>query len=1328
MPSTPLQWLAPTLAISTASDENYSSITQLANGNIVVAFTTDSAAAPSDPNGTDILIRIFNPLGQVVGDPIRINTFRAGDEESSVHITALEGGGFMATYLDLELIAGVPPRFDTDIVMQVYDSNGLSIRTATVENGASQLFPQHVNPDVASLSDASSIVVWEDSNEDVLARFVTPSTGFVSAPVTIFNGGTGAGESIRGLSVTALLGSQSYIVAWGNENGGTDDTVQFRTVSPLGALGPILTVDATLSENADPVVTALTGGGFVISWTSGTSPDTGVRAQMFLADGTDATGLLTPATTSAGNQIESTVVAMGDGGFVVIWCDEDTSDLHGQRYTSTGAKNGIEFNIDTNGPVHNPDAVLLEDGRIAISWTRQSGDDDVRIAIWDSRDTANAPDSNGFQIGTPDLDVIRATAASRTIAGGAGADSIEVNAAFTDLLVRIDGGAGSDELRLLAESGTWDFRGGQTVTNIEQVEFDASNGGHIRTARFDAADLTSLQLLDFDRNNGQVETFEVYLGTQTTLNYSAVTVEDMNIGIDRIRIFGDGSVETITGTESGDDINAGAGNDTVYGGGGDDTINGGTGSDSLFGGGGANTLSYNNSSIGVTINLETNSATTGGDPGPTIDTDTISSFVHVFGGSGIDLLTGSAADNILSGNGNLDILSGGAGIDTLYGGAGDDFLTIEIENFSGASEVFDGGTGLDTVLVRNGSSGVAPVTVDLRGQTLSSIERIEFQYSEGDLRIQIYASQFGLGVATNLVLNGFAQPDINETFQVFADGLTTVDLSNFQFEDWISDETDFDQVQIEGGFENNNLTGTTQRDLIDGSLGNDTIYGGDGIDTLQGGSENDVIYGGIGDDLLQGGNGNDILQGDAGDDTLEGGANDDDYLVDSIGDVIVEGAGDGLFDMVFVSTSYVLQAGIHVEWMFTTNTSGLTAINMTGNELCQSVIGNDGNNVLSDGGGAGADNLTGANGNDTYIVRNAGTEIDEIANDGIDRVSAGVTFALAADDHVEELTTTSSSGLVVMDLTGNALTQSIFGNDANNVLNTGNGAADILYGNGGNDTYRVYNAADTIVEVAGDGTADRVASAVDFVLAADDDIEVMTTNGSTGTSGIDLTGNALVQDITGNDGINILSDGGGAGADILRGRLGSDHYIIRNAGTTVVEVAGQGTDRVSVGVSFVLAADDDVETFTTTSSTGVTAINMTGNAITQTITGNDGANRIDSGLGNDVVSGRGGADTFVFTTALGAGNIDEITDFDVAADTIELENAVFSSLSAGTLTAAAFRFNATGLAEDASDRITYDSATGNLYFDADGNGATARVQFAELDAGLVLTNVDFLVV
>jgi Ca2+-binding RTX toxin-like protein len=106
--------------------------------------------------------------------------------------------------------------------------------------------------------------------------------------------------------------------------------------------------------------------------------------------------------------------------------------------------------------------------------------------------------------------------------------------------------------------------------------------------------------------------------------------------------------------------------------------------------------------------------------------------------------------------------------------------------------------------------------------------------------------------------------------------------------------------------------------------------------------------------------------------------------------------------------------------------------------------------------------------------------------------------------------------------------------------------------------------------------------------------------------------------------------------------------------------------------------------------------------------------------------GGSGHDTFVFDTKAGSSNYDTIDDFSVKDDIIVLDHLIFRGIGkAGDLNASAFYSAAGGKAHDASDRVIYNSKTGDLYFDADGNGSSAAVKFAHLDAGLKLTAADF---
>ena len=100
-------------------------------------------------------------------------------------------------------------------------------------------------------------------------------------------------------------------------------------------------------------------------------------------------------------------------------------------------------------------------------------------------------------------------------------------------------------------------------------------------------------------------------------------------------------------------------------------------------------------------------------------------------------------------------------------------------------------------------------------------------------------------------------------------------------------------------------------------------------------------------------------------------------------------------------------------------------------------------------------------------------------------------------------------------------------------------------------------------------------------------------------------------------------------------------------------------------------------------------------------------------------------DKFLFNTALNAAtNVDTITDMTAGVDIIRLDDAFFAGIGAvGVLNADAFHIGAA--AADAEDRIVYNSATGQLFFDSNGNAAGGSTLFANLATGLALSNTDF---
>ncbi|TDR90173.1 calcium-binding protein [Enterovirga rhinocerotis] len=361
---------------------------------------------------------------------------------------------------------------------------------------------------------------------------------------------------------------------------------------------------------------------------------------------------------------------------------------------------------------------------------------------------------------------------------------------------------------------------------------------------------------------------------------------------------------------------------------------------------------------------------------------------------------------------------------------------------------------------------------------------------------------------------------------------------------------------------------------------------------------------------------------------------------------------------------------------------------------------------------AGADKLYGLAGNDTYYVDNAGDRVFETAGQGTDTVFASTTFTLGAGQHVEVLAAIDATATTTINLTGNDLANTLRGNAGNNTLNGGAGA-DNLYGYGGNDTYVVDNAADRVFESAGNG-ADTVRTSVTYRLAEGQEVETLMASVPAATTAISLTGNGFANTLKGNAGANTLN--GGGGGDLMYGYAGNDTYMVDHASDRVFESAGNGTDTVRTSVTYKLAAGQEIETLTASVATATTAINLTGNEFANTIRGNNGANVLNGGLGADRLQGFGGADSFVFDKAVSAANVDRIVDFVSGQDKIRLDDAIFTALDRGALSA-----------EEFSTHFTYVKSTGILSYDADGPGGAAAIRIAIFDNKADLKATDFVV-
>lgn len=632
------------------------------------------------------------------------------------------------------------------------------------------------------------------------------------------------------------------------------------------------------------------------------------------------------------------------------------------------------------------------------------------------------------------------------------------------------------------------------------------------------------------------------------------------------------------------------------------TLDGGTGIDTLIGGLGNDTYILDETDDAVIEN-----AGQGTDTVRASASYTLSGNIEnlTLTGSGDIDGTGNTLNNTILGNAGANVLNGGGGKDTMRGGEGDDSYYVD----AGDTVTEYATEGHDSVF----SSVSFTLGAYVENLTLTGTTSI---HATGNAWANVITGNSG-----NNTLNGDAGADTmigglgldnyhvddagDVVVELAGEGTDTVHASiSYTLGDNLENLTltGADATSGQGNAANNTLNGSlnSAANTLAGGLGNDTYVvdasdlvvelAGEGTDTvssayshaLAANVENLTLTGsadieGAGnalDNTINGGtnSGANILRGRAGNDT---------YLVGA-GDMVIEEAGEGI-DTVKVSLSHALAANVE-----NLTLTGTAAIDGTGNELANLLLGNTADNILD--GGAGADTMQGGAGNDTYIVDNTADVVAETAPGGsADRVEASATFTLG--NYIEQLWLT---GMAAINGTGNA--------QANLIV--GNGAANVLAGRGGDDTY-VVGAGDTVVENANEGT-DVVQSSISWTLSANVEYLVLT-----GTADIDGTGSAGNNHITGNAGNNYLD--GGAGADTLVGGLGSDIYFVDNIGDVVVEEAGGGADVVYSTVTYTLGTA--VESLYLA---GTASVDGYGNSVDNELVGNAGANVLTGGAGDDV--------------------------------------------------------------------------------------------------------------
>lgn len=834
--------------------------------------------------------------------------------------------------------------------------------------------------------------------------------------------------------------------------------------------------------------------------------------------------------------------------------------------------------------------------------TGTAGDDDISGSP--GNDTMNGGDGDDTFHCSPGADIY---------IGGSGTDTVVYTLS-----------PGSVAINMVTGTGSGAYAESDTLVSIEKVV--GSNYGDTFIASgpvtLQGGDGDDIYILDgpdvvvSEQVDGGTDTVKVSLGSYV-----------LGTNVENLVYTGNGNFVG-TGNQLDNTITGGSGHNTIDSGDGNDLLlNCGCGGTNVFiGGAGRDTVSYVNMSGGVSVNLVTGIADTGGGKTDTLssieviigshhaDTLIASGTAELQGGAGNDVyeinssevivieeedagtdtvkvsgissytLTANVENLIYQGTGNFvgvgndlnNVMIGGDGNDSLNGGAGDDVL---VHNGLGI-DALSGGLGNDTYQFTFGNDVV------IGAPEPSNLDQVTELEGEGSADTLVFADANFADLEFTQGYDGLGLSNL----YVRRLGTNQVVVINSQF----ASSNPFSTAGIET-FVFSDGTSITRSDVLSLVAGGTTLIGTSGDDILLGGGGNDTLLGGDGNDVLIGGQGTDVLNGGDGTDTAS-------YLGSSSGVSINLATGTGSGGDAHGDTLFSIEA----------------------------VIGSDHNDTFTAPANGGTFTLQGGKGNDTYVVNGQNVIIVEEAGEGIDTVQVGGVSSFTLDDNVENLTHIGCvfGGFIG---TGNALDNVMEGSECDDVF-YGLGGNDTLSGKGGNDTLYGGNGNDTLIH---DG------SGIDGLWGGAGNDTYIFNFGSeivVGPPNLYALNHVTDLEAEGSSDTLVLADAKLADLKFMQGYYGfrPDHlYILNTTTNKVLGVSYQFSSAdpsSTAGIETIVFADGT--SISRTDIAGLIDNNPTGNsppgtAGDDTLYGTSGSDILSGGLGSDTLYGFGGDDILI---------------------------------------------------------------------------------------------------
>lgn len=312
--------------------------------------------------------------GAATGEPFALPAEPGYVYSGDASVCALHGGGFVVAYNTRTYFG------EQQVAFRIVDAHGNIGAQKFIDAAAGA---RGSMPAVTTLGNGDVVIAWGDGGTNVYAQRYDQS-GSAKEPEQAVGATTGHPYNT---SIAALAGG-GYVVTWGDgENDNNENNVYAAVVAADGTRGQQFLVggDGTAwgldGSNPDPRVTALAGGGFVVTWEQTNWDDFGSSPyyRVYSAAGQPLTNALRADAVAAGDKYKVSAAALADGSFVMVWQTANGMyDVMGRHIGADGTPiDAQEFVINPAGDGNHQDPVVATNragDNVVTTWINDTGE------------------------------------------------------------------------------------------------------------------------------------------------------------------------------------------------------------------------------------------------------------------------------------------------------------------------------------------------------------------------------------------------------------------------------------------------------------------------------------------------------------------------------------------------------------------------------------------------------------------------------------------------------------------------------------------------------------------------------------------------------------------------------------------------------------------------------------------------------------------------------------------------------------------------------------------------------------------------------------------